>query len=101
MRCCSCNLQPADSRQQIELYSHVTVFNTFSEALKRQGWSMCVVYILDSQFIVDAPKYIAGCLAALSSMLQMELPHVNVLSKVDLLSEKKATLEECGWRSDV
>ena len=115
---------------QIELYSHVTVFNTFSETLKQQGWrcapppaaarppltcsprSMCVVYLLDSQFIIDAPKYISGCLArapagcvrchaltqhaqaALSSMLQMELPHVNVLSKVDLLREKKATLEE-------
>lgn len=120
---------------QIELYSHVTVFNTFSEALKQQGWrcapglkvtfrrppelalltrgspSMCVVYLLDSQFIIDAPKYISGCLvrssaalasplslgrlqAALSSMLQLELPHVNVLSKVDLLREKKATLEE-------
>ena len=23
---------------QIELYSHVTVFNTFSETLKQQGW---------------------------------------------------------------
>ena len=81
---------------------------------------MCVVYLLDSQFIVDAPKYISGCLvrlhgvgcaashspsgaelvpsvkAALSSMLQMELPHVSVLSKVDLLREKKATLDECA-----
>ena len=65
---------------QIELYSHVTVFNTFSETLKQQGWrcapstslpaahphlhprSLCVVYLLDSQFIIDAPKYISGCL---------------------------------------
>ena len=32
---------------------------------------MCVVYLLDSQFIIDAPKYISGCLVR---MLAERLP---------------------------
>ena len=31
---------------------------------------------------------VAGSLQALSAMVQLELPHVNVLTKVDLLSDK-------------
>ena len=34
---------------------------------------------------LQAPNYIAAVLLALSTMLQLELPHVNILSKVDLL----------------
>ena len=33
--------------------------------------------------------------AALSAMLLLELPHVNVLSKVDLLHENRAQIEQC------
>jgi hypothetical protein len=34
-------------------------------------------------------KYISGCLASLSAMIQFELPHINVLTKMDLLEDKK------------
>ncbi|EFN59536.1 hypothetical protein CHLNCDRAFT_48498 [Chlorella variabilis] len=77
-----------DCPGQIELYSHVSVFRTFVEYLKREGWQICVVYCLDSQFIAEMPKFVAGCLSALSAMVQLELPHVNVLTKVDLCKNK-------------
>ena len=72
-----------DCPGQIELYSHISVFKTFVEYLKSDGWQVVVVYCLDSQFADEMPKYIAGCLAALSAMVQLELPHVNVLTKMD------------------
>jgi GPN-loop GTPase len=44
-----------------------------------------VVHLLDS-FILSKPSlYFSGMLLALRSMLQMELPHVNVLTKIDNL----------------
>ena len=46
-----------------------------------------VVYCLDAQFASDGPKFVAGALQALSAMVQLELPHINVLTKVDLLAE--------------
>lgn len=41
------------------------------------------------QFMTDVPKYISGCMASLSAMIQLELPHVNILSKMDLVTNKK------------
>jgi hypothetical protein len=41
------------------------------------------------QFVSDVTKYISGCMASLSAMIQLELPHINILSKMDLVSNKK------------
>lgn len=82
-----------DCPGQIELYSHLSVFRTFVNFLKRDGWQVVAVYCLDSQFADEAPKYIAGCLSALSAMVQLEVPHVNVLTKVDRC-ENKDELED-------
>lgn len=46
------------------------------------------VYCLDSQFAAEMPKFIAGCMSALSAMVQLELPHVNVFTKMDLCKNK-------------
>ena len=53
---------------------------------------VCVVYCLDSQFVTDTPKFIAGCLQVLAAMAQLEAPHVSVLTKVDLIPDKARIL---------
>jgi len=57
----------------------------FTVAVKHLGFQLCGVYLLDSQVLSDPSKYLGGCLSALSTMLQLEMPHVNVLSKMDLV----------------
>lgn len=37
--------------------------------------------------MVDGAKFLSGTMAALSVMVNLELPHVNILSKMDLLSK--------------
>ncbi|KAF3678338.1 GPN-loop GTPase 3 [Capsicum annuum] len=78
-----------DCPGQIELFSHVPVLKNFVEHLRRKNFNVCVVYLLDSQFITDVTKFISGCMASLSAMVQLELPHVNILSKMDLVTNKK------------
>lgn len=46
---------------------------------------LAAVHLMDAHHITDAGKYVALLLLSLRTMLQMELPHVNVLSKIDLL----------------
>lgn len=77
-----------DCPGQIELFSHVPVLRTFVDVLRKWDFFICAVYILDSQFVTDVTKFVSGCLASLSAMIQLELPHVNVLSKMDLLQDK-------------
>lgn len=74
---------------QIELYSHVPAIGQVVGELQRLGYRICACYLLDSQFVADAAKFISGVLCCLSAMTALELPHVNVLSKCDLLPSRK------------
>ncbi|GIL85989.1 hypothetical protein Vretimale_9027 [Volvox reticuliferus] len=78
-----------DCPGQIELYNHLSVFRSFVDFLKNGGWSICVVYCLDAHFITDVSKFLAGALQALAAMVKLELPHVNVLTKIDLMEDKR------------
>lgn len=73
---------------QIELFSHMPVMKRFIQELKDMSFTVCCVYLLDSQFVADPTKFISGMLSALAAMIQLETPHINVLTKCDLL--------ECG-----
>lgn len=79
-----------DCPGQIELYSHVSSFRSIVDFLKAHGWQVCVVYCLDSHFVLDAPKYIAGVLQTLGAMVLLEVPHVSVLTKVDICPDRAA-----------
>jgi len=48
------------------------------------------------QFITDVTKFISGCMSSLAAMIQLELPHVNILSKMDLLQDK-SNIDEYGF----
>ncbi len=43
------------------------------------------MHLVDSHLCADPAKYLAAVLLSLTTMLHLGLPHVNVLSKVDLL----------------
>uniref|UniRef100_A0AC35GAS3 GPN-loop GTPase 3 n=1 Tax=Panagrolaimus sp. PS1159 TaxID=55785 RepID=A0AC35GAS3_9BILA len=74
-----------DCPGQIELYSHMNVMRTIVDALKSWDFNICAVFLLDSQFMVDVDKYMAGALTALSTLMVLECPAVCVLTKMDLL----------------
>lgn len=77
-----------DCPGQIELYTHMTVIRQFAEALtQRLNFRLCAVFLIDSQFLVDGPKFLSGTMAALSVMVNLELPHLNIITKMDLLSK--------------
>lgn len=42
---------------------------------------------MDSHYCADASKFIAVMLTSVTTMLQLELPAINVLSKVDLIEQ--------------
>lgn len=76
-----------DMPGQIELYTHVPVVPQLVGALGRGGVSMnlCAAYLLEATFVIDRAKFFAGALSAMSAMIMLELPHLNILSKMDLV----------------
>jgi len=75
-----------DCPGQIELYTHMNLMRRFVDMLQQWNFRVCGVFLIDSHFMVDGGKFISGAMAALSVMVNLEVPHVNVLSKIDLLS---------------
>lgn len=76
-----------DCPGQIELYSHLTVMREIVDTLQNLDFRIAGVYCIDINFIEDTPKFLAGGLAALTAMVNLELPHINVLTKCDLLND--------------
>ena len=77
-----------DMPGQIELYTHIPVVPTLVRHLTRSGAlnvNICAAYLLESTFVVDRAKFFAGTLSAMSAMIMLEIPHVNILSKMDLV----------------
>ena len=77
-----------DCPGQIELYSHLPVMRQFCDTLRSWDFNVCTVFLLDSQFLLDADKFIAGALTTLSAMVSLETPAVSVLSKMDLANDQ-------------
>lgn len=77
-----------DMPGQIELYTHIPIVPTLIKHLTRVGAlnvNLCAAYLLESTFVIDRAKFFAGTLSAMSAMIMLELPHVNILSKMDLV----------------
>ncbi|CZT14182.1 related to Gop-2 protein [Ramularia collo-cygni] len=84
-----------DMPGQIELYTHVPIIPQLLRHLTRGSLNinMCAAYLLESSFIVDRSKFFSGTLSAMSAMIMMELPHINILSKMDQVKGQIARKE--------
>ena len=85
-----------DMPGQIELYTHVPVLPNLVKYLTRTGSlhvNLCATYLLESSFVIDRAKFFAGTLSAMSAMLMLEIPHINILSKMDLVKGTMARKE--------
>ncbi|KAI1142171.1 GPN-loop GTPase [Hypoxylon sp. FL0543] len=80
-----------DMPGQIELYTHVPILPALVRFLTRSGSldiRLCAAYLLEATFVVDRAKFFAGTLSAMSAMIMLEIPHLNILSKMDLVKDQ-------------
>ncbi|EST06462.1 hypothetical protein PSEUBRA_004362 [Kalmanozyma brasiliensis GHG001] len=91
---------------QVELSTNHPALKRILETLEKQlGLRFVAVHLTDATHITDASRYVSILILALRAMLTLELPHVNVLSKVDLLgqsyiSRSKRSLDRYDPHSD-
>jgi GTPase SAR1 family protein len=83
-----------DCPGQLELYTHIPLMRNLIDRMKMWGYNhtMAAVFLLDATFVADTSKFLSGSLLSLSAMIALELPHTNILTKCDLLTE--AEVEE-------
>lgn len=79
---------------QVELYCHhESLTNIFARLTNAANFQLCVVHLVDSHHCSDAGKFIAALMLSLSAMLKIGLPHINLLTKVDLLKKHMDKLQ--------
>ncbi|KAJ9100605.1 hypothetical protein QFC21_003649 [Naganishia friedmannii] len=76
-----------DTPGQVELWTNHDSLKRIVAKLTKADYRLAAVHLSDAHYITDAAKYISVLLLALRAMLQLELPHVNVLSKMDLITQ--------------
>ena len=71
---------------QVELYTHGTCVHKILHTLsKKLNLRLVVVQLIDSHYCTEVTHFISAVLLGTTTMLRLELPTVNVLSKIDLL----------------
>ncbi|KAI6020946.1 cytoplasmic protein [Pisolithus microcarpus] len=72
---------------QVEVGTNHESLKRIIQRLSKIGFRLAAVHLCDTHYVTDAAKYVSVLLLSLRTMLQLELPHINVLSKIDLLSQ--------------
>ena len=76
-----------DCPGQIELHTHYDVIKKFVDLLQSMNFRLCGIFVLDSGFFLDAAKFFSATLCTLSTMINLDIPFFNILTKTDCLSE--------------
>ncbi|KAK3954500.1 hypothetical protein QBC32DRAFT_85167 [Pseudoneurospora amorphoporcata] len=75
-----------DCPGQVELYTHHNSLRNIFYRLQKLGYRLVVVHLSDCFCLTQPSLYISNVLLSLRAMLQMDLPHINVLTKIDKIS---------------
>lgn len=87
---------------QIELSTHhESVRNVMRILQKKLDLRLTAVNLVDAHHCTDPSKYISAVFLSLSTMLRLELPHVNVLSKIDLIESQGSLHFNLDFYTDV
>lgn len=70
---------------QVELFTNNNSLRNIIEILQKKDYRLCVVNLMDSHYCVDPSKYVSMLMVSLKTMLQLNCPQLNILSKIDLL----------------
>ena len=73
---------------QVELFTHhPSLQNVLRRVQRNLGASLVAVHLVDALHCAEPGRLVSVILLSLSAMLRLELPHINVLSKIDLVRD--------------
>ncbi|KAL1877848.1 hypothetical protein VTK73DRAFT_8375 [Phialemonium thermophilum] len=75
-----------DCPGQVELYTHHNSLRNIFYRLQKLGYRLVAVHLSDCFCLTQPSLYISNVLLALRAMLQMDLPHINILTKIDKIA---------------
>jgi len=83
-----------DCPGEIEYHAHLKTMKVFAAMLVVKNFRTCGVFVRDSRLALNGYSFIGSCLTPLTSYINLSIPHVNLMTRVDLLGEEeKARLQ--------
>ncbi|CAJ0626354.1 3741_t:CDS:10 [Entrophospora sp. SA101] len=82
---------------QVELFTHHNSVKNIIDKLQKLDYRLVTVHLVDAHYCTDPSKYISILLLSLKTMLQIELPHINVLSKIDLMESYGKLVQDLSY----
>ena len=70
------------------MYTHYDIIPKLVQTFQQHDYSVVVFYLMESNFLLDVGKYIGAVLNATAAMLNVGAPHLNVITKLDLIEGK-------------
>ncbi|KAL9005893.1 MAG: hypothetical protein Q9188_001355 [Gyalolechia gomerana] len=75
-----------DCPGQVELFTHHSSLRNIFFRIQKLGYRLVALHLTDSYCLTLPSLYVSTLLLSLRSMLQLDLPHLNVLTKIDKIS---------------
>lgn len=78
-----------DMPGQVELYAsdHQALKKTLKSLETDLNFQFVVVHLIDSQYLYDRMKFLSSLTLSLTAIIGMELPMLNLITKVDLMEK--------------
>jgi hypothetical protein len=70
-----------------EFHAHLRTMKVFAAMLVVKNFRTCGVFVRDSRLALNGYSFIGSCLTPLTSYINLSIPHVNLMMRVDLLTE--------------
>ena len=76
-----------DCPGQVELFTNHHSMRNILRKIEKLNIRVCVVNLVESHYCHDPSRYISMIMVSLRTMLELEQPHINILSKIDLIEK--------------
>jgi GPN-loop GTPase len=77
-----------DCPGQIELYTvHPSMKKIFTLMTEEWKWRTTCIHLIDVAHCLDSARFVSALFLSLTAMVYLEQPHINVLSKIDQISQ--------------
>jgi|JI6StandDraft_1071083.scaffolds.fasta_scaffold31462_4 hypothetical protein len=73
---------------QIELYVNHQSLRTVVDRIQK-AMQVCFVELFDCTYVYGLKHFLSMCMMSLASMINFEVPHINVLNKIDLMKGRR------------
>lgn len=83
-----CRYFVIDMPGQVELYTNHTALKQLISLLQSAlGFSLVVVHLVDISYLYDRYKFLSAMTLSLTAVINLEVPFLNLITKVDLLGQ--------------